>query len=111
MLGVTGALTGRDYRLSTLGLDRIGQVTVSHLQKHQSQQEKTRQQIERLVEIRLLKLDRQWPQLGFQEEIAEWNNVMGVSNATLILLPSLDSHSKSLANISRQKICGKPCVY
>lgn len=69
--GVTDTRTGRKYRLSTLGLDREGQETVQRLREQAPAQEKVERRMQKLEEIELAKVQRQWLRLGFREEIAE----------------------------------------
>ncbi len=69
--GVTDTQTGRKYRLSTLGLDREGQETVERLRAGQPQQERTQARLQKVEDIKLMKVHRQWLRLGFREEIAE----------------------------------------
>jgi hypothetical protein len=68
--GVTDTRTGRKYRLNTLGLDREGQETVSRLRANQPQPERTQARLQKVEDIKLAKVQRQWLRLGFREEIA-----------------------------------------
>lgn len=69
--GVIDLSTGRKYRLSTLGLDREGQETVQRLRANQPKQERTEARLQKIEDIKLIKVQRQWLRLGFREEIAE----------------------------------------
>lgn len=69
--GVTDTRTGRKYRLNTLGLDREGQETLKRLKAGQPQQERTQARLQKVENIKLAKVQRQWLRLGFREEIAE----------------------------------------
>lgn len=69
--GVTDTRTGRKYRLNTLGLDREGQATVERLRASQPQQKRTQVRLQKVEDIKLMKVQRQWLRLGFREEIAE----------------------------------------
>jgi hypothetical protein len=68
--GVTDTRTGHKYRLNTLGLDREGQETVKRLRANQPQQERTQARMQKIEDIKLVKVQRLWLRLGFREEIA-----------------------------------------
>lgn len=69
--GVTDTRTGRKYRLNTLGLDQEGQETIQRLRASQPQQERTQARLQKVEDIKLMKVQRQWLRLGFREEIVE----------------------------------------
>jgi hypothetical protein len=69
--GVLDTQTGRKYRLNRLGLDREGQETVKRLRANQPQQERTQARLQKIEDIKLAKVQRQWLRLGFREEIAQ----------------------------------------
>lgn len=69
--GVTDTRTGRKYRLNTLGLDREGQETIKRLRATQPDQERTQARLQKVEDIKLAKVQRQWLRLGFREEIAQ----------------------------------------
>lgn len=69
--GVTDTRTGRKYRLSTLGLDREGQETVQRLRADQPKQERTKSRLQKIEDVKLMKVQRQWLRLEFREGIAE----------------------------------------
>lgn len=69
--GVTDTCTGRKYRLRTLGLDQEGQATLKRLRANQPQQERTQARLQKVEDIKLMKMQRQWLRPGFREEIAD----------------------------------------
>jgi hypothetical protein len=69
--GVKDTLTGRKYRLDTLGLGREGRETIKRLRADQPQQQRTQDRLQNIEDLKLVKVQRQWLQLGFREEIAE----------------------------------------
>lgn len=84
--GVTDMATGRKYRLNTLGLDREGQETIERLRASQPQQERTQARLQKVEDIKLVKVQRLWLRLGFREEIAETlqENVRGWREKNII---------------------------
>ena len=97
--GVTDTRTSRKYRLNTLGLDREGQDTVERLRVSQPQQKRTQARLQKVEDIKLMKVQRQWLRLGFREEIAEaWQGDSASQQRRKLRglnTPSLREHSRT----------------